>query len=177
MIIFITGFTTAGKTSIGKELSELLQIPFYDLDDLIEEALAESIASFLAKQEEILFRMEEERVLNKFIAQTKHDCILALGGGTMAFNRNSEVIIQSGICIYIKREIDYFYKNVEYLIENRPLFKELSPSEAKIKIYELLSSRSKFYNKSQLQTLATSGFSPKKLANILKLLTNRPQSL
>ncbi|RYZ46925.1 MAG: shikimate kinase, partial [Chitinophagaceae bacterium] len=37
MKIFLIGFMGCGKTHWGRELSQKLQIPFFDLDSLIEE--------------------------------------------------------------------------------------------------------------------------------------------
>lgn len=33
--IFLCGYTSSGKTTIGKELARQLDVPFYDTDELI----------------------------------------------------------------------------------------------------------------------------------------------
>jgi len=35
--IFLTGVGCVGKTTVGRELSELLDVPFFDLDEEIED--------------------------------------------------------------------------------------------------------------------------------------------
>ncbi len=37
MKIILIGYMASGKTTIGKLLSESLQLPFYDLDSIIEQ--------------------------------------------------------------------------------------------------------------------------------------------
>ena len=177
MIFFICGFTSAGKSTLAKELAELLTIPYFDLDNLIEQQIQMPIAKFFANSGEEAFREVEKETLLHFIKNQTNDCILALGGGTMNNIQNAKLIVSSGISIYLIRSREYFYDQIPFLIENKPLFQGLNKESAKKRIDDLLAEREEFYAISQLETLAASGFSAKKLGNLLKLLTNRSQSL
>lgn len=176
MKIFVTGFTASGKTTIGKQLAELLNLPFKDLDAEIEKHTQKRIKDIFETEGEMHFRSIEQEVLQNLISSTELT-VIALGGGTMCSKENLSLILRSGISIYLKRTDNFYWMQIPYLIKERPLFAGLSEKEARIKMNHLLSIREPFYGCSQLQTLVTSEFSPKKLANILKLLTNRPQSL
>lgn len=178
MIFFISGFTGSGKTTIGMELAQLLKLEFIDLDGYIEREANQIISQIFEHKGEAEFRALEGRLLQKIILEySTKDCVIALGGGTMADQENCRLILRSGIAIYIKRSDEYADQILEELIQTRPLFKGLSLKVAKARYFKLLAKREPFYMLSQLVTLANTDFSPKKLANTLKLLTNRPQPL
>ena len=74
-----------GKTSTGAELAQLLKLPFFDLDTLIEERTGRSPRDLLDDSEES-FRLEEEAALavilqNDLPKNTEFTGILAAGGG------------------------------------------------------------------------------------------------
>lgn len=176
MKIYLTGFTGCGKSTIGKQLAELLDLPFLDLDEYIESRVGKPIREIFSEDGERSFRELEHDALET-IASSEENTVVSLGGGTMCTEENLDIILRSGISIYLKRTDEFYWMQIPFLIKERPLFSGLNEKEARIKVNHLLSQRERFYACSQLQTLVTSEFSPKKLANILKLLTNRPQSL
>jgi shikimate kinase len=49
MTIFIVGVSCVGKTAVGKELSELLDYHFFDLDDEIENFFSTPIEKLTGK--------------------------------------------------------------------------------------------------------------------------------
>ena len=53
--IFLIGVMGAGKTSVGKELSKLLDFSFIDADVLLEQKLQLSIAEIIQLNGEISF--------------------------------------------------------------------------------------------------------------------------
>ena len=54
MLYFITGFTGVGKTTIGRELAVLTNLPFIDLDESIEKKINQSITSYFEKNGRML---------------------------------------------------------------------------------------------------------------------------
>ena len=54
--IILVGYMGSGKTTIGKELSAVLQLPFIDLDHYIEEKEQLSINELFKQKGEIYFR-------------------------------------------------------------------------------------------------------------------------
>ena len=177
MIIFITGFMMSGKSQLGAQLSTELNLPFLDLDEAIIQKHGISIHDIIKTQGEKAFRHIEFELLKEEVNKTTADRVIALGGGTMCSQEVAQYILKNGIAVYLKRPLEYFEQNVAELIATRPLFSGLTTEKALLRIGSLLRQRRPFYEKSQLQTLANSTFSPKKVANWLKLLTNRSQSL
>jgi shikimate kinase len=168
MHIFLTGFMGVGKTSIGKELGTLTQLPFIDLDSHIEEITGKSISQLFKDEGEYRFRTIERDVLVELISKTKSKSIIALGGGTMTSSTNALDIIKNGICIYLYKpweEIkDYLPK-----LTNRPLTESKSSEE----LESIFNKREAFYELSQLKMPINSTFTTKKLAQTLRLSTNR----
>lgn len=176
MKFYITGFTACGKTTIGKQLAEELQLDFIDLDEYIEEKTGKKISDIFTEEGETVFRQLESDCL-KEISSNADLKVVSLGGGTICNTENLKLILSTGICIYLERTEDYYKIQLPYLMKTRPMFKGLTEREAENRLGVLMAKRAPYYGKSQLQTLVTSEFSAKKLANTLKLLTNRPQSL
>jgi shikimate kinase len=167
MIYFITGFTGVGKTTIGRELASLTNLTFIDLDETIEVKINQTIASYFEEYGEEAFRDIERQTLIESI--TLHsDGIIALGGGTLSYRLNHVNILQGGTLIYLELPWAELYLRIKKL-KNRPTLKD--KTEAQIKA--IFNQRLPFYELSQLKMPINSGFSTQKLADILKLSTNR----
>jgi shikimate kinase len=63
MKVTLVGFMGAGKTTIGKLLSERLRMPFLDLDELVVEKVGMSIPEIFKKKGENEFRKIESSIL------------------------------------------------------------------------------------------------------------------
>jgi shikimate kinase len=76
MIISLTGFMGCGKSSVGRELSQLLCCPFMDLDQVIEERAGRSIPEIFASEGEEAFRaMELETLKEIVVASEPRQCV------------------------------------------------------------------------------------------------------
>jgi len=167
MHLFLTGFMGVGKTFIGKQLSELLQLPFIDLDVAIEKTTEKSIPELFDIEGEDSFRLKETQILKKTIS-TVDQSIISLGGGTICNVQNSKIILENGISIYLYKPWSELENNLSKL-KGRPIIKQNSTTELKL----LFSKREHFYEQSQLKMPINTDFEPQILANYLKLLTNR----
>ena len=76
--IYLTGFMGSGKTSVAKNISTLLGLPWIDLDHIIEKKTGKTILRFFAKLGEKKFRHLEHRLL----IQITHNqpMVVSLGG-------------------------------------------------------------------------------------------------
>ena len=167
MHIFLTGYMGVGKTTIGLQLSEILELDFIDLDQEIINQTGLSIPEIFNNNGEDYFRIIEKNVLTKINLQKKSS-IIALGGGTISDHENRRLILQNNICIYFYKPWKEIEKSLPKL-KNRPLIIKNSPS----KLRELYNKRQSTYELSQLKMPINTVFETQKLANYLKLLTNR----
>ena len=77
--IYLIGMMGAGKSTIGKLLSERLEYRFLDTDTTIEQLTHQSITEIFQTAGEIEFRQLETQVLTEVSAYTR--VVVATGGG------------------------------------------------------------------------------------------------
>lgn len=133
-----------GKSSVGRELSRLLSLPFVDLDDYIEKREGRSIRDIFGSEGEASFRKMELEALREILfqesasepnqdagepgedspqtdyPQTK-EMILALGGGTLATPECAELVAEHTFCIYLKTSADELFRRLESESATRPM--------------------------------------------------------
>lgn len=134
-----------GKSSVGRELSRLLSLPFVDLDDYIEEREGRSIRDIFESEGEASFRKMELEALTEILfqesssepnqdaagepgedspqtdyTQTK-EMILALGGGTLTTPECAELVAERTFCIYLKTSADELFRRLESESATRPM--------------------------------------------------------
>ena len=63
--IILIGFMGAGKTTLGKELANQLNLPFLDSDALIEERTASTVSSIFLNYGELHFRQLEKEIIEQ----------------------------------------------------------------------------------------------------------------
>lgn len=78
-VVVLIGPMAAGKSTIGRRLAALLEVPFADLDDLIVDRAGREIPDIFAADGEAAFRALEAEVLAE--ALRTHPGVLSLGGG------------------------------------------------------------------------------------------------
>ena len=150
--IYITGFMTSGKSTIGPILANVLGMEFFDLDKEIEKEEDQAIIDIFDQKGETYFRETEWRVLKRL--SEKSDIVISLGGGTIIQDNNFMLLKSTGKIIYLKVSPEILYMRLKNKI-NRPLFKDLvmgdRPKEDFIgRINEILDKRSNYYEQADL---------------------------
>ncbi len=148
-IIFLTGFMGCGKSSIGKKLANELNYNFFDLDKEIEKANHTTISELFNKVGELFFREIETKELSK-IAETLNKTVVALGGGTVCFNDNLNVIKQKGCLIYLQLDPKSLYSRLVNAKTKRPLLQNLNNDELLLFIETKLKERETYYLSSHI---------------------------
>jgi shikimate kinase len=150
--IYLTGFMTSGKSTLGPILANVLGLDFYDLDREIEKEEDLTVVEIFEKKGEEYFRDVESRILKNL--STKNNIIISLGGGTIMSKNNFDLMKATGKIIYLKVSPGNLYRRLKNKID-RPLFKDLvlaeNPQEDFInRIKGMLEKRSVFYEKADL---------------------------
>ncbi len=141
--IFLIGFMGSGKTHWGKIWSLQSGMPFFDLDEIIEQQQQKTIAQIFEQNGESYFRNLETAALQNFA--NKQNCIVACGGGTPCFNNNMQWMNENGTTVYLKATPDEIIKRVIGEQEKRPLIKNLSAQELYTFIEKKITEREAFY--------------------------------
>jgi shikimate kinase len=100
----------SGKTTIGKALAAGLNLPFYDLDDEMDNILGYSFHDLVKNQGWLAFRELEYSICKNFARQKEG--IICLGGGTVRYEWNMDVIRGTGLVILLTADLDVLIERV-----------------------------------------------------------------
>lgn len=146
MKIYLVGLPGCGKSTLGKQLSKRLNIPFIDLDIAIEQREGKAVKEIFKLNGEDYFRKVESDTLKK-VSEGLPEFVIATGGGAPVFFDNMEFMNKQGQTVFLDvsaREITN--RILKSNKEERPLLARLAPDELKDQIEFLRSQRIKFYN-------------------------------
>lgn len=136
--VVLIGMPGCGKTTIGKLLSERLKMNFCDVDSYIEDKEGRSIPDIFKRDGEEYFRKLETKAVED--VSEYHMTVISSGGGVVKSSYNMEILRNSGIIIFINREVDDIISDIE--TDGRPLLKD-----GKEKLYKLHEERIDLYKK------------------------------
>lgn len=139
--LFITGVKHCGKSTIGKNLSKIKDIPFYDLDDLIEESVNMGVREFYKKEGRDRFLEEESKAINFLSREVNHPFICSTGGGICDNSSIFSELNSIGLVVFIDEKFDVIFKRVS--LGGIPAFLKTDDPESEFK--ELYNKRSKKY--------------------------------
>ena len=99
MITVIIGPRSVGKSSVGAILASRWNVEYHDLDAYVDERLG-GIDEFLETKSMRDYREVESDLLVSFVEGLPGDCVISLGGGTIAsefqeYNRKNELTLGS----------------------------------------------------------------------------------
>ena len=142
--VFLIGFMGSGKSHWGRIWATKNHLKFFDLDAKIEKAFKMTITEIFEKKGEEKFRELERYHLRKF--DTKKNFVLACGGGTPCFTDNMDWMKSQGKVFYLKATPEKILEQVMYETEQRPVIKNVNPSELLFFIQKKLAEREPFYS-------------------------------
>ena len=143
--IVLVGIMGVGKSTIGKRLSQYLDIPFIDADKEIEKAAGMSVEDIFEQFGEDAFRSGEKKVIRRLLEEGQK--IMATGGGAFMNEETRDEIQSAGVSIWLKADLDVLMKRVQRR-SDRPLLKTEDP-EATMKA--LLDERNPVYATADLE--------------------------
>ncbi|GAA0180764.1 shikimate kinase [Clostridium sediminicola] len=115
----LIGMPGCGKSTIGKLLSEKLEIEFYDVDAYIEKQQEQKIVDIFKNGESFFRKIEKEAI--KVVSQ-KTPSVISTGGGVIKDKENIDVLKETGIIIFINRPLELIFKDIT--TDDRPLLKD-----------------------------------------------------
>ena len=140
MIIFLTGISCVGKTTIGTKLSQLLKYSFFDLDEEIEKYFKISIERLQNKY--LLmhsFREEASKVLAYILSlpESKNSVISLPPSGLMGGYWRVIKKYQGKIIILIDKPANILQRVTFYDIDSKLIKKNLSEKDKKYYLREI----------------------------------------
>lgn len=165
MRIYLTGFMGAGKTSVGRALSERLGLPFADLDEEIERRTGSTVREIFERGGEPEFRRLELETLAELLQRP--DLVLATGGGTTSVPAARRLLASSGVLVWLNPPFGTIVERIGGRgKETRPLFRD------EVQAFELYRSRLPAYRAADLKVDVAPGETPEEVAARVALLVS-----
>jgi len=176
--ILLTGFMGSGKSTVGKALAEILEVPFFDLDQEILSRNDFPTISYIIKEKgEAFFRQLEQNTLFSLLDSLSG--VLALGGGTVIADLQNDINdIRESIhsrgatLVYLQTSFDDCRARIEKELNctgenSRPLFENIRKAEL------LYHQRLPLYEDFADITICTNRRTPEDIASEIKLVLNK----
>jgi len=148
MRIFLIGFMGAGKSFLGKLWADDNDMPFYDVDTLIEEEERMSISEIFSTFCEAYFREKEAAVLRN--TDRFENAIIACGGGAPCYFDNMQWMNKNGITVFLNETEEQIYHHIKNDKKSRPLITSQDQNGLQDFIKNKLLERKPFYNQCKL---------------------------
>ncbi|QCI20155.1 MAG: shikimate kinase AroK [Buchnera aphidicola (Brevicoryne brassicae)] len=164
--IFLIGPMGAGKSTIGRQLSQQLNMDFFDSDQEIEKRTGADISWVFDVEGENGFRLRERKIINELTK--KQGIVLATGGGSITFKETRNFLSARGIVVYLETTIEKQLSRTKR-DKTRPLLQ--IPTSNRIILENLAHERNPLYEEISDITVQTDNHSAKIVAfNIIRLL-------
>ena len=138
--IVLLGMMGAGKSTIGRLLSNKINLDFFDIDKIIEKEENSKITDIFKNNGEDYFRKIEEEVCLKILKLNKK--IIALGGGSFLNSKIREKIQNNHLSFWLTWNTSTIIGRIKKS-KNRPLLKNMSEKD----INKLICKRKKYMKK------------------------------
>lgn len=118
------GLPGSGKTTVGRQLSRRLGLPFLDTDHVIEDRLGCSVREYFEREGEERFRDIEQAVIAD-LAQN-HEGVLSTGGGSVLRDANRRALRSGGPVFYLRSAPEDVFRRIRH-DQSRPLLQVADP--------------------------------------------------
>jgi XRE family transcriptional regulator, aerobic/anaerobic benzoate catabolism transcriptional regulator len=150
--VALVGLRGAGKSTLGKKLSENLGIPFIELDREVEKEAGAKLGEVFAMYGQDAFRRFERRALERVLNQHER-AVIATGGSLVTDPGTYQLLLERCLCVWLKASPEEHMSRVIAQGDMRP-FKGRSAALGEVK--KLLEDREKLYARADA-TIETSG--------------------
>ena len=131
--LVLTGMMGSGKSTIGKSLSQTLNLQFADVDTIIERNLSLTISEiFKVKGEDFFRKLELEESLRLI---GKRDYVISLGGGAFMNKELRKLIKKNCFSVWLDLDIKKLFDRTKKN-QKRPLLNRYNSLEELNKLYE-----------------------------------------
>jgi shikimate kinase len=124
--VVLVGMMGVGKSTVGRKLAALLDLPFSDADDEIVEAAQMSVSEIFERFGEDYFRDGERRVISRLMEGGPG--VIATGGGAFVQPETRALILERGVAVWLDSDVDTLVERVGRK-DTRPLLRGGDPKE------------------------------------------------
>ena len=142
-LVFL-GMMGSGKSSIGAMVSKKLNIPFIDIDNLIEEHAGMTVSEIFKANGESYFRNLEEKITIKSLKHKK--VVVSLGGGGFINEKIRKNVLTNHLSFWLNWDDLILIKRIKGS-KKRPLASKSTEQE----IMTIINKRKKIYSKANFK--------------------------
>jgi shikimate kinase len=153
-----------GKSTIGRQLARMRQLPFLDSDHEIERFLGCSIREFFDREGEPAFRDVEERVIRETLSAPLLR-VVATGGGSVLRPANREAMHSRATVVYLHTQPEDLARRLSRDTQ-RPLLQVADPRQ---RLRELYAVRDPLYREVAHIVVDTAHKSAAMLVNLISM--------
>ncbi|HET6350253.1 MAG TPA: iron-containing alcohol dehydrogenase, partial [Candidatus Krumholzibacteria bacterium] len=138
-VIVLCGFMGTGKSATGAALAQLLSLPFFDMDRLIETARGKTVAQIFADEGEATFRDFEAEAVKHIAADARvpKGAVVATGGGTLLRDDTHAALASLGTLVVLDAAMESIAKRAGAL-PTRPLLPRTATGDVDVAAMEAL---------------------------------------
>ena len=166
LVIWFTGLSGSGKSTIGKKLSDAIDIPLLDMDIELEKIMEMKIDTIFNEYGENRFRMIESSFFSEITK--KNIFVYATGGGIILNKSNQKILMQKGTTIFLDCSLDVLYSRLKNNVNSRPILK----NDFEKKINEIYNERYDIYKSCSDFIQDTSSLTPNKIVDHIRNYLN-----
>lgn len=142
-LIYLWGMMGIGKTKSAKQLARKINWDHIDTDEQIIKNTGESIADIFHNQGEAKFREYERAVIEQLYSSER--LIISTGGGLPCFMNNDQLMLNSGLTIWLNGNVQFIASRLRNSKNNRPLLNGINSKEKLIEELQVLYGRREPY--------------------------------
>ncbi len=159
MRLFLIGFMCSGKSTVGKVLAQRMQLPFVDVDRMVEARVG-PLLPYVQRHGEAAFREEETQVLDTLLVGPA--AVIATGGGTPCQGQNMERMLAAGTVVWLDLPMGMLLPRIERSGGDRPLLFGLKGEALRHRVQQLLDERTDIYARAHI--IVQAGVPPTEVA-------------
>lgn len=167
--VCLIGLRGAGKSTLGRRVGEILDVPFVELNTEIEEQSGMPVGEVMALYGQEGYRKLEAQALERILA-THNSVILAVAGGIVSEPVTFNSLLNNFHTIWVKAAPEEHMSRVRAQGDERPMN---GYPEAMGQLKSLLVSRESMYERAAAKLDTAGKTEEQSLADLLKLINSK----
>lgn len=163
--IALIGLRGAGKTTLGRRLAEVTDLPFFELDRQIEQLSGTSIGSILELYGQQAYRRYEFQALHELL-ESHAQFVVATGGSIVSEAATYEMLLRRCFTVWVRTSPEEHMARVIAQGDRRPM---AGSAQAMEDLRRILEERTPLYSRADA-TLDTTGVSEEESLALLGTL-------
>lgn len=145
MTLYLIGYMSAGKSTIGRALADLVGYEFVDTDIYIESRFRQRVSDIFNKYGEEYFRQKERMILEELAGL--NNAVVATGGGLPVYYDNMDLLLESGVVLYLRSSNETLAQRLELTKRTRPSVSHLSGETLRQYVEQTMQLRAPVYER------------------------------